>query len=299
MTSPGRTEPIRVGWKDPTRRSRFNVSWLPLLPALILFAIQFILPLCIVAVTGFQRSLAPGQIEPVFTLENFEKIFATPHYLSMLGRSFSLAVGTALVTAVLGYPLAWGLARGPKWLRNLLLVLVMIPLMTSSVIRSFGWMVLFKSGGVYATLFAPLADEATGLMYTLTGLIIAMAHVLLPFMVLTLYGVIDKLDPTLEIASLNMGASRIGTFFRVTLPLTMNGIIAGMVLVFASAISSFVTPKLIGGTQLRVLATEIYEQAIILLNWPLAAAMAITLMVVALGTTALYSALSNRVWKVR
>lgn len=295
----GRTQAIPTTRRDPSLKRKVNRAWIPLLPVLLLFAVQFVLPLVIVAVTGFQRSSAPGRIEAVFTLENFTKILSDQHYLDMLGRSFSLAIGTAIAAALLGYPLAWGLARGPRWLKTMLLVLIMIPLMTSSVIRSFGWMVLFKEGSLYSTIFGAFADESTGLMYTLPGLIIAMAHVLLPFMVLTLYGVIDKLDPTLENASLNMGASRIGTFFRITFPLTMNGVIAGMLLVFATAISSFVTPKLIGGTQMRVLATEIYEQAIILLNWPLAAAMALTLMLVALGTAAIYSTVTNRLSATR
>lgn len=261
----------------------------------VLYLVQFVLPLAIVAVTAFQTSAGPGVITSDLTLGNFHKVLTDSFYLEMLGRSFVLALGTAVLTVLLGYPIAWALARSRSWLRTLILVVVMTPLMTSSVVRSFGWMVLFDPESPILRLFGPLADERTGLMYTMPGLLIAMAHVLLPFMVLTLYGIIDRLDPTLEHASLNMGAGRVETFLRVTFPLTLGGVFAGMLLVFATAISTFVTPKLIGGTQYRVLATEIYEQSVQLLNWPLASAMALLLLLIAVLTNLVYVSLTRRI----
>ncbi|MDQ7908501.1 ABC transporter permease [Phytohabitans sp. ZYX-F-186] len=275
-----------------TRGGARRAAWLPLAPVLTLYAIQFVVPMALVAVTSFRRHESAGQMGG-FTTDNFTKILQDPYYLGMLGRSLLLAGETAVLTAVLGYPIAYALARGPRWLKVVLLVVVMVPLMTSSVVRSFGWMVLFARDGLFSTLAGPLGDGPAGLMYTSTGVLVATAHVLLPFMVLTLYGVLDRLNPTLVHASMNLGASRTGTFFRITLPLSMNGVVAGMLLVFATATSAFVTPQLIGGTRYRVAATEIYEQSINLLNWPLASAMAVLLVAIALLTMAVYTRLSR------
>jgi len=293
------TAPRRPAGPTPDRGSARAAAWLPLLPAFLLYGVQFVLPLLIVAVMAFMTSDGTGVVRPTPTLDNFAKVLGDSYYLSLVGRSLLVALVTAITTAIIGYPIAWALARSRGVWRSLLLVAVMLPLMTSSVIRAFGWMVLFAPGTWFTTLFGGLATETTGLLYTFPGLIIAMTHMLLPMMILSLYGVIEKLEPSYEEAAATLGSGRVGRFLRIVLPLTTGGLVAGMLLVFASAASLFVTPRLIGGPKQRVLATEIYDQTIMLLNWPLASAMAVVLLVLAGLAGGVYSVMMRRVGSTR
>jgi putative spermidine/putrescine transport system permease protein len=164
------------------------------------------------------------------------------------------------------------------------------PLWVSAVVRSFGWMVLFHRNGLISnTLQATgLAAEPVQLMYTLTGVIIALAQVLLPLMVLTLYPVIRGIDRDLENAAMNLGATPGLAVWLVTLRLARSGIAAGSLLVFAISISAFATPSLVGGARAQLMATAIYEQTLELLDWPFASAIAAILLVIALVVVALY-----------
>ena len=276
-------------------RRRFRLTpWALMTPALLLFFALFVLPQA--GLLGYSFQPDPQSAAAGFTLENYGRFFGDPHYLSILGRTLWMGLLVTVICLVLGYPLAYWLARLETRWKTALLVLTIFPLLTSAVVRSFGWMVLlYRTGLVNQVLLGlGLVEAPLNLMYSLTGVVIAMAEVLLPFMVLTLYGVIRGIDRNLEEASMDLGAGPLTTIFNVTLPLSAGGILAGSLLVFSLAISSFVTPSLVGGPRVQLMATAINEQTVSLLNWQFAATLAAVLLVVVLALALAYSRLVER-----
>lgn len=278
------------------RARRPGVPWKLLGPVGVLYAIQFLGPLAFLLAMSFWPPVAGQSPTPGFTLANYESVLTDGYTLGILWRTVSMGLLVSLISLVLGLPVAYGITRAPARYRTLLLLGVLLPFLTSAVIRSFGWMVLLAENGLVTELLDPLGfgGGATGLMYTMPGLIISMVHIFLPIMVLVLYGVLDRVDVRLEEAAANLGASRLKSFFLVVVPLAMPGILAGTMLVLTLSMSSFVTPALIGGPQLRVIATEIYDQSVNLINWPLAGAMAIVLMLLIMLISAAYAQVLRR-----
>jgi ABC-type spermidine/putrescine transport system permease subunit I len=276
-------------------RRRFGLTpWALMTPALLLFFALFVLPQA--GLLGYSFQPDPQSEARGVTLENYGRFFGDPHYLGILGRTLWMGLLVTLITLVLGYPLAYWLARIETRWKTALLVLTIFPLLTSAVVRSFGWMVLLYRTGLVNQILLRLGivEAPLNLMYSLTGVVIALAEVLMPFMVLTLYGVIRGIDRNLEEASMDLGAGPLQTIFRVTLPLSAGGILAGSLLVFSLAISSFVTPSLVGGARVQVMATAIQEQTVSLLNWQFAATLAAILLVVVLALALAYSRLVER-----
>jgi len=286
--APARTEQRpRNDVQNPARRSGWAALAL-LLPALVVFFLLFILPQAGLLGWSFQANASTGG---ALTLENYGRFLGDAHYLGILLQTLVMGAEVTLLTLALGYPLAYWLARTQTRWKTLLLLMTVFPLLTSAVVRSFGWMVLlYRTGLVSNVLRATgLASGPVELMYSLSGVVIAMSEVLLPFMVLTLYGVIQSIDRDLEDAAMNLGDSPVGALVHVTVPLSVGGILAGSLLVFSLAISSFVTPSLVGGPRVQVMATTIYDQTISLLNWPFASAVSAILLVVVLGLALGYS----------
>lgn len=286
----------RTGGRRAERARRPGVPWKLLGPVGVLYGIQFLGPLAFLLAMSFWPPVAGQSPTPGFTLANYESVLTDGYTLGILWRTVSMGVLVSLLSLVLGLPVAYGIARAPARYRTLLLLCVLLPFLTSAVIRSFGWMVLLAENGLVTKLLDPLGigGGATGLMYTMPGLVISMTHIFLPIMVLVLYGVLDRVDFRLEEAAANLGASRVKSFFLVVVPLAMPGVLAGTMLVLTLSMSSFVTPALIGGPQLRVIATEIYDQSVNLINWPLAGAMAIVLMVLIMLISAAYAQVLRR-----
>lgn len=248
------------------------------LPALLLLVIGFAIPVASMLVSSVTEA---GGIKGL-TLDNYQRFFETEFYLRAGLRSLKLSLIQTAVCLALAIPLAYIMARAGSRLRTALLVLVILPLMTSVVVRTFGWVVLMAPNGL-------LGGNGQGLLGTETGIIIAMVQVLLPFAVLTILGVITGIDAQLEEAARTMGASFWSTMRHVVIPLAAPGILAGGTLVFALSISSFITPNLIGGARLPVLASTIYTDATVNLDWPFAAAQSVVLLaavLVALMATA-------------
>ncbi|WP_343956069.1 ABC transporter permease [Yaniella flava] len=216
-----------------------------------------------------------------FTLDNFRRLFASDYAMAAAWRSLRLSILQTVITMLLAIPLAYIMTRVTARLRILMLVIVILPLMTSIVVRTFGWVVLMGPNGLLGQIpgLKFLADSSQGMLGTEMGIVIAMVQVLLPFAVLTTVGVIAGIDPKVEEASRTLGASFLTTVRRVIVPLAVPGIAAGATLVFALSVSSFITPNLIGGKQLPVLANTIYVDATVNLDWPYAAAQAVLLFV--------------------
>ncbi|MGP1394265.1 MAG: ABC transporter permease [Inquilinaceae bacterium] len=248
--------------------NRRRLAWAILIPGLIVLIVGFLFPVAHMLVLSVTP---PGPDQPFWA--NFAR-FGDSYYLSVAWRSLKLSAIITVATALVGFPLAYAIASARPWLRTLLLILTVLPLMTSVVVRTFGWIVVMGRGGPAADLLTALGVgtwEAV-LLHTETGLVIAMVQVLLPFMTLTALGAIAAIHPHLGQAARTMGAGFYRTLWHVVLPLSLPGIVSGALLVFVLAISSFVTPALIGGVRLPVLAGSIYQQATTTLDWGFAAA---------------------------
>jgi putative spermidine/putrescine transport system permease protein len=175
-------------------------------------------------------------------------------------------------------------------------VLVLLPLLTSAVVRTFGWMILLANNGIInrSMMDLGLTDSPTRLMYGMPGVVIALVEVLLPFMILALDAALINIPPSLYEAARNLGAGRMRVFVSVTLPLALPGIVSGSVLVFTLAVSAFVTPSLIGGPRVPVMSTLIYQQGMSLLNWPFGAAIGFTMLATILTLFMLTSGLTRQ-----
>ncbi|WP_153731545.1 ABC transporter permease [Sporosarcina obsidiansis] len=272
---------------------KLSPHWILLIPGMAMMLFFFIVPLGQIFIISFFKSQPDG----AFTLENYSKFLTDSHYLKILWRTIWIGFVTSIVCLVLGYFLSYGIARAKAKYQNFLLLLVILPLLTSAVVRNFGWMVIMgKKGLINETLLAlHIISSPIEILYTPLGVIIAMTHVLLPFMVLVLYPILSSMDLNIEHASENLGASPFKTFWLVTIPLSLPGIFAGTLLVFSIAISFYITPALIGGPKVPVMATEIYNQTMNLLNWSYASSIAVILLIAVLLIISIYNKMLSKV----
>jgi putative spermidine/putrescine transport system permease protein len=271
------------------RGRRFSTAWL-LLPALLVLLAFFALPLGTILVYSVGRS-APGSIYiPDLTLANYAALFETPVYVKVMLRTLRIGLVVTLLALVIGYPYAYLMARGRPWLRSALLLAVLLPLLVSVVVRTYGWMVVLGLDGPVNTLLLAvgLVQQPVKFLFNETGIVIGLLHVFFPFMVLPLSSVLQKVDPQLEDAARTLGAGAFTVFRRVTLPLSVPGIAAGSMLVFTLSVAAYVTPALMGGAGINVMATLVAQQILVLVNWPLGAAVAVMLVVITLVVVTAY-----------
>ena len=247
-------------------------TWLLLAPGVSLLAVAFLLPIARMLVLSVD---GPDG----FTVSGFLRFFQDGYYPLILWRTVRLAALITLICAVIGFPMAYVMARCNPALRLWLVMLVILPLMTSVVIRTFGWMVLLSRSGLVSRVLRDMGfgGRSFQVMHSEAAIVVGMVQVLLPFMVLSLMGVIGRLDPRLEEAARTMGCSFLGALRSVVLPLAVPGLVAGSLLVFTLAASSFVTPSLLGGARLEVLAGAVYKNVTQTLDWNFAAVQATVL----------------------
>jgi len=227
--------------------------------------------------------------EPRWTADNFAQIFQTGVYLQVLWLTVRISLIVTVVSLVLGYPVAYVLARVDRAKSNLLMILVLVPFWTSILVRTYAWMVLLGQQGIINQLLLSLGviDEPVRLLNTTFAVYVAMVHVLLPFMILPLYGVMRGIDENLLRAAQSLGARPINAFRQVVLPLSLPGVSAGCLLVFILALGFFITPALVGGPQDLMIAVLVQQQ-VDLFNWPLASALAVVLLAAALLIFAIF-----------
>lgn len=241
---------------------------LGLIPLLVLLLAFFVLPFGVMAYQSLFLSLlqAPAGSPP--TLANYAKMFGDVFYLKILLQTLALGVVVTALTLLIGYPVAYFLARTRSRWRQLLVFLVISPLVVSIVIRSYGWMVLLGRVGTVNTALQALGlvDQPLPLMYNWFGVVVALTHVLLPFMILTLASVIEGIPESLEDTAAVLGAGWWSRFRHVVLPLSMEGVGAGVTLVFMLTIGSFVSVLLLGGSDTLILPLLIYQQVILINN---------------------------------
>lgn len=262
-----------------------------LLPILIVDAVGFVYPILHLAGLSFRETLVGGGIGQAFSLGSWAALFSDTYYLGILGNSLVICLLITVLTLLASYPIAFHLHRAEGRKRSLLVVLVISPLLTSAVVRTYGWIAILSDNGLLAGLFGRLGLKPPPLIYNTTGLVIGMTEILMPYMILSLLAGFGRLDQNLEDAARTLGASGFRVFRRVVLPLTAPGIALGSLLVFVLAISSFITPNLLGGGRVFLLATEIYDEAIVTLNWPLAATLSMVVLLVFGLALAMYARL--------
>jgi putative spermidine/putrescine transport system permease protein len=250
-----------------------------LAPALALLAFAFLAPVALLVPTSFRPYVPLVGITRGFTAGYYTRLVSDAYYLEIVGRTLALGVAVTLATLVIGYPVAYGLARSRSRWRGWLTALVVFPLLLNLVVRTFGWIALLAQNGLVnqALLAAGAVREPVKLLFNFPGLLIALTHIFLPFMVLVLIGAIQNIPRDVEDAARSLGASWGGAFLRVTLPLSAPGILSGSILVFVLTISALVTPRLLGGPTYQVMSTLIFDEFLQRLNWPAGSADALFL----------------------
>ncbi len=258
----------------------------PALPALILLGAIFLFP--VVRMLGF--SVEGG------TLDWYAKALGEGLYLEVFWNTFEIALLVTLICLLLGYPLGFLIATTTPGWATLGFIFILLPLWTSVLVRTYAWMVLLGRNGVFNRwlIASGIIDDPIPMLNNFTGVLIGMVHVLLPYMVLPIYGAVRRLDPALVSAAQGLGASSWRIFWRIWVPLTLPGIFAGATIVFVLSLGFFITPALLGGGKVMMLAVLIEQQIHQTLNWPFAAALSAVLLALTIGVYSLAQALTRQ-----
>jgi putative spermidine/putrescine transport system permease protein len=268
-----------------------------LLPAVLLLLVAFVAPVGMLAPTSVHRYVPLIGITSEITIAYYVRLVTDEYYLEIIGRTLALGSTVTLSTLVIGYPVAFFLARTRSRWRNWLTILVVFPLLLNLVVRTFGWIALLAQNGLVnqALQSLGLTSAPLKLLFNFAGLLIGLTHIFLPFMVLVLIGAIQNIPRDVEDAARVLGASWGSAFLRVTLPLSAPGIVSGSILVFVLTISALVTPRLLGGPTYQVMSTLIYDEFLQRLNWPAGSAEALLLTVMVLALVFLSGLLARQV----
>ena len=256
-------------------------------PATLYVGIGVLLPLAIL----FRYSLnqfVPGKfMVDALTVESYVKFFTDVYYTAVLTRTVRIALITTVICLAMGFPLAYVLARTQTRYKNILIMLVVLPLFVGTAVRAAGWMVAFGNKGVInaSLMGAGALSQPLEIMFSETAVIIGITAVNLPFMVLTLQSVIEGIDRSVEEAAFNLGATPLRMVRRVLLPLAMPGVLAGTILTFILAMNAYATPTLLGGPRFQMMGPLVYGQFVQQNNWPFGGAIAFILMMATLILT--------------
>lgn len=259
----------------------------------IYLAILLVVPMINIAIYSVY-TYSPTKIAvPDLTAANFIRLTES-YYLNLFFRTLRLALVTTAICAVLGYPVAYALARARPTVMALGLFLLVMPLMVSVVVRVFGWIVILGRNGVVNETLAALGLDPVVLLYTETAVVIGLVNVFMPFMVLPLLSAIERIPPSFEEAATNLGANWFQMFARVIFPLSYPGLISGSLLVFSVTLSAFVTPVLMGGARLRVIGSQIFDEVLVSFNWPGASSLSLVVIAATMILVFLALRMTNR-----
>lgn len=266
------------------RRRQWNwAPWLIVAPALVVFVVFFAVPLLIMLANSVQK-IDPATYQTVdrFTLYQYGRFLFDEYYVGVLLRTLRIGALTTLACLVAAYPVAIYMTKAGVRERNLLTLIIISPLLVSVVVLCFGWMIIVAPTGLvnFVLMKIGIIDSPLQLKYTEASVIAGLAHVYFPFMALGVYNSIQNIDPEFVRAARILGAGPMRIFWHITFPLSMPGALAGSLIVFALSISSFVTPMFLGGAWVKVVAYFIWEQNMILIDWPFGAAIAVILLLV-------------------
>ncbi|TWM27194.1 Spermidine/putrescine transport system permease protein PotB [Bacillus paralicheniformis] len=257
--------------------------WVLLVPVLLFLGVFLVLPLVLLLLLSFRDVDAMMNTLDTYSFSQYVEVFSSDIYLKTIGITLWTALKTTVLCLVMAYPAAYLLVKAPTGrLRALFYILLVSPLLTSVVIRTFSWIVLLSQNGIVneALISLKLIEKPLPLLWNMNAVILAYVQVMLPFAVLPLAGSLSEMKPDLKFASMSLGAGRLRTFFFVTLPMTVPGLLTGAMIVFSLSAGSYITPLLVGGRMQPLLPLSIYQQVMQVFHLPLAAAMSITLLAV-------------------
>jgi spermidine/putrescine transport system permease protein len=271
--------------ENQTAQGLFLIS-----PANLYLIILVVLPLILVAILSFLSRGSYGGIEYKFNITNYTRLF-DPLYGKVMVFSLGVGLGTTIICILVGYPLAYYIARAPARQRSLLLFLILLPFWTNFVIRIFAWMNILRTGGLLDRFLQGihLTQGPLNLLYTPTAVMIGMVYEFLPFMVLPLYTSLEKIENSLLEAAADLGAPPWKAFMRVTFPLSIPGMIAGTILTFIPAMGMFVVPDILGGAKTVLIGNVIRNQFLTARDWPFGSAASMILMVMTMVLTLYYT----------
>jgi spermidine/putrescine transport system permease protein len=260
-----------------------------LTPVTVWLGLFFLVPLLFILAYSFGTSGIYGGITLGFNPGNYLRVF-DPLYLEIVGRTFVIALINTFLCLLLGYPLAYFIAFKGGSRKNLLILLVMIPFWTSLLLRAYAWVVILGGNGIAnrALQFLGITDGPVNLIFTPQAVTMGMVYSYLPFMILPLYAALEKFDVRLKEAAQDLGASRWHTFWRVTFPLSMPGVIAGSILVFIPSAGEFVIPNLLGGARTVLVGNLIQQQFLLARDWAFGSALAMMLAALLVGAIMFY-----------
>lgn len=284
------------------RENRPLQGFLLILPTLAVMIFLLIIPLVLTVITSFGQRDPDGNVIYTFTLENYIRLAGftedggwDPLYLGILWRSLVLAFQTTIIVILLAYPLAYFIARASEKRRNLYLFLVLVPLWTNFVIRIYAWVMILRSQGVLNSTLGWIAGlvnvpfQPLDIYPSQTAVLIGMVYEFLPFMILPIFTSLEKIEPNLYEAAADLGANAFRTFWRVTLPLSMPGVVAGTILTFIPVIGTFVVSDILGGRQVILVGNLVQRQFLDARNPPFGSAASIILLLLTLAMTLYYT----------
>ena len=269
-------------------------AWTLLGPGVLWLGLFFLVPLLVMAAYSVMLRGTYGGVRPGFTLEHYRRFF-DPLYLDILRRTLVWSLAATAVCLLLGYPVAYVVARARRW-RGVLLFLVVLPFWTSFLVRTFAMIFLLRDTGLVNTVLLRLGlvQAPITLLYTPFSVMAGLVYGFLPFMILPIYASLEKLDPTLLEAAETLGAAPAARFFRVTLPLSLPGVVAGCFLVFIPSLGSFLTADLLGGAKQLMIGNLIQNQFSAARNWPFGSAASFVVTAVAMVAVAGYLRVRER-----
>jgi len=272
-------------------RARFGAqpTLLLLLPGLFALFATFVLPMIWLTRASFSTS-GTRPFAASWTLDHYREALFDPFYWKVALNTLTMGLTVSVGAVVLAYPIALFLARTTSRWRGVLTALAVAPLLTSAVVRTYGWMVILGDRGVIneSLQAAGWLDAPLRLANNLFGANVALIEIFMPYAILAMLSSFGRLNPQLEEAAAILGANRVKIFTRIILPLSLPGVLTAALLAFVLAISAFVTPRLMGGGRVFVLGTEVFSEATVTLNWPLAATLAMVLLILFSSVIVLY-----------
>ncbi|HUG08322.1 MAG TPA: ABC transporter permease [Acidimicrobiia bacterium] len=280
--------PVTPELEESAARAESRRGFLISLPAYIYLVLLFAVPLVLVLVYSFASRSSTGlTLLENWNIDSYRRLFS-PLVAEIAVRSFVLATLTTLVCLLLSYPFAYYIATRSARARNILLVMVMIPFWSNFLVRTYAWRVILGNDGLVSQISRLLGGDEVRVLFTNTAVLIGLVYGFMPFMVLPLYAAIERLDWGLVEAARDLYANGWTAFRKVTLPLSMPGVVAGSILVFIPSLGAYVTPAILGGGRSILLGDYIVSQFLTARNWPFGSALSIAVMAVMLLATVFY-----------
>ena len=248
-------------------------------PYIVWVALMILLPMVLILLYAFTNQ-GNAIVSFSFTFAHFKKFFTDPDFLLVLWRSLSIAFKTTLICIALGYPIAYFITKSSSRIRNILVLAITLPMWINMLVRTYAWIGLLSDGGVIQTVLSWFGLGDIKLLYTEGAVLLGMVYNFIPFMILQINTSLCKMDKSLLEASSDLGANKVQTFLKVTLPLSLSGVISGIALVFLPAVSSFFIPKLLGGGQYFLIGNVIENQFITVGEWNFGSAISMIMAIV-------------------